>query len=544
MLTKRSFTWLILSFVLVLLAGCLPNTNTPDTAVSPTPPADLPTPTLAPTTPPTAVPTEPTPIPAAPVPTANIEDLIAQVQADLPPGAFEGVQAFPLDWPQDERPLFVVHSAGFRSFDVDPLPDHFVAIYTFANGQWQEVANASLGDMSPDYLFNESVQQVTLEPTHAWLKVEGGAGAHGGTFHLLKFDGTALETAVSAATANPGVGFLQDLNNDNIPEVIIEQHDYYVFCYACGVRYLGFAVFTWDAASQQLQQTAIQPLPQSAQDHPAFTAVNRAVELAQAGLWPAAATQMQIAQPLAAANPDPAIDPTIEWDRILIDFYVNAWQNELNQTPYPLLTNIFYGDYAAALEMARAYSPADIFATPSILVQGTVAEGNETWMAETYLMNLTSSAIAAMPDLAAAYFFRAWAAHLLDPNDPQIEQDLAMAASLDPNEPLYMATNPEPIRIQFAPGAISATVSGELRAHQSVDYILRAMEGQTMTVVITSPTENVLLTIVGEDGIPLTNGLMSGASSWTGTLPVTQDYILRAIGTFDDTSYTLTVTIE
>ena len=65
-----------------------------------------------------------------------------------------------------------------------------------------------------------------------------------------------------------------------------------------------------------------------------------------------------------------------------------------------------------------------------------------------------------------------------------------------------------------------------------------------MTVNIDSPNDNVLLTIVGADGIPLTNGNMSGATSWTGELPATQDYTLRAIGTLEPASYTLTVTIE
>ena len=101
-----------------------------------------------------------------------------------------------------------------------------------------------------------------------------------------------------------------------------------------------------------------------------------------------------------------------------------------------------------------------------------------------------------------------------------------------------------PQRITFDSGAISATVEGDVATHESDDYILAAQAGQAMTVNITSPTSNVLLTIVGADGIPLTNGNMSGATSWQGELPATQDYTLRAIGTLEPSSYTLTVTIE
>jgi hypothetical protein len=279
-----------------------------------------------------------------------------------------------------------------------------------------------------------------------------------------------------------------------------------------------------------------------------------------------------------------------------------------------------------------------------------MAEGNEQWLAS-YILQQTNAAIAAQPELAAAYYFRAWATYLNNPADPQIAADLQQAAALAPNEPLFsqvalpaanriqfgpgetavtltgqlqpqgmdvytlaaqagqqmtvMLTVPNdearitvldgqgsyldgqmsttfwqgtlpqtgdyvirvfagetapsagsgqavsytlqiiiPQRITFDPGAISATVEGDVAAHVSDDYILAAQAGQTMTVNITSPNSNVLLTIVGADGIPLSNGLMSGATAWQGELPATQDYTLRAIGTLEPASYTLTVTIE
>lgn len=147
--------------------------------------------------------------------------------------------------------------------------------------------------------------------------------------------------------------------------------------------------------------------------------------------------------------------------------------------------------------------------------------------------------------LAAAYYLHAWGSYLQNPADPQITADLQQAATLAPTEPLFVQVSlPAVQRIQFAHGAISATVQGDVAAHVSDDYILAAAAGQTMTVVIESLNSNVLLTIVGADGIPLTNGLMSGATSWQGELPATQDYIVRAIGTLEPAAYTLIVTIE
>jgi hypothetical protein len=307
-----------------------------------------------------------------------------------------------------------------------------------------------------------------------------------------------------------------------------------------------------------------------------------------------------------------------------------------------LLSNIFFGDYAAALDIVRAHPPEQIFTSPSPLIEGTVAEGNEQWMAD-YILDQTNAALAARPDLAPAYYFRAWATFLHNPAAPQIESDLAQAVALAPNEPLFAETSapaanriqfepgatsvvlsdtlpaqgvdtyvlsaqagqkmsvrvsageadvrlsvrdgagdylngqttlafwsgtlPQdgdyvirvtggetaadytlqvtiPRRIEFAPGTTSATVQGDLAAHESHDYILRAQEGQTMSVTIDSPQDNVLLTIVGADGVPLVNGLMSGAMSWLGQLPATQDYTLRALAPLEAASYTMEVSIE
>ncbi len=99
-----------------------------------------------------------------------------------------------------------------------------------------------------------------------------------------------------------------------------------------------------------------------------------------------------------------------------------------------------------------------------------------------------------------------------------------------------------PSRITFSPGATSATVSGAVSSHLQVSYILRASAGQTMTVNLTG--SNVGLTIYGlVDGQPLVRA-ESGATSWSGTLPATQDYILIAVPAVDSTTFTLKVTIN
>ena len=98
-------------------------------------------------------------------------------------------------------------------------------------------------------------------------------------------------------------------------------------------------------------------------------------------------------------------------------------------------------------------------------------------------------------------------------------------------------------RINFAPGATSATRTGVLTMGGMDRYVLKANQGQTMSVSVASANNNVILVIFGKDGTVLISD-HADATSWSGVLPSTQDYYIdvRAI---DGTSanYTLTVTI-
>lgn len=108
----------------------------------------------------------------------------------------------------------------------------------------------------------------------------------------------------------------------------------------------------------------------------------------------------------------------------------------------------------------------------------------------------------------------------------------------------YYLTVTIPVRIQFQPGAYSATIEGMVQGRAVNYYILRAKAEQTMSVKIASPKSDVLLTIYGvEDGSPLVR-YVSGATEWEGKLPATQDYIIEAVSVGETTSYTLQVTIR
>lgn len=103
---------------------------------------------------------------------------------------------------------------------------------------------------------------------------------------------------------------------------------------------------------------------------------------------------------------------------------------------------------------------------------------------------------------------------------------------------------PEPERITFDPGAISDTVSGSMLANGMNAYVLRAMAGQTMQVELSFSQGEAILIIWGEDGTVLISD-HAGATSFTGELPLTEDYYIHVRGNPDTaTTYQMVITIQ
>lgn len=101
-----------------------------------------------------------------------------------------------------------------------------------------------------------------------------------------------------------------------------------------------------------------------------------------------------------------------------------------------------------------------------------------------------------------------------------------------------------PVRIQFAPGATTANVTGFTSAIEPARYILRANGGQKMGVDLTVDNTNAYITVLHPTG-----GNMAGAGGpihhWLGTLPVTGDYIIEVLNPGTGlANFTLTVAIQ
>ena len=88
-----------------------------------------------------------------------------------------------------------------------------------------------------------------------WFLRAGVIGAHGSGVDLLRWDPTiagasALTIELSWSSALPGAALqLIDYDADGVPEVRLDDTDAYVFCYACGLREVGFQVARWNGAN-------------------------------------------------------------------------------------------------------------------------------------------------------------------------------------------------------------------------------------------------------------------------------------------------------
>ncbi len=508
-------------------------------------------------------PAAPTPaLPGVLAPDVAVEELLAVIQ--LPADAYSDSPAvLPLVTPAGSPPLWVLYSTGMRNYDLDPVPSHFLAIFTKNDQGWQELARIDLDappaadewlvEPLPDYIDPSGVQQVAIEPSSVWLTVDGGAGAHSGTYQVLSFDGQALNLELASSAASPGAGFVADVNQDGQNDVVLNATDPYIFCYACGVRHPYFQVHTW--LGDALAPVEISSLLMGQRGTPVDAVNSEAVALAQAGLWHDALAKIDEAVALAGDDDPPTPAGSLRWNQALIRLNHDALLAAASDSAYPLLSQVFYGDYAAAVDLMRPYSAEQIFSPDTPLVAGTAAEG---WQPELsgYLLSSSDAALAVQPELAPAYFVRAWGRYLADPASPQIAADLARAAELAPDDVLYAQASaavpaapplpaavdqPPAVRIRFAAGGTSASVPGNIGPGEVRRYVLAASEGQSMTVRVDAPSP-LTLAVWGADGTVLLSD-HAGASQWQGVLPATQDYYVGVSGATEPTLFRLLVSI-
>lgn len=503
---------------------------------SPTPAPPAPAPAIQQVADPTATPLPPptqadTPAPAAPV--TDLPALVAEaMHITLQPGSgqWEGVEVLKV-----APDLWAVYTTGFRSFD--PPQNHAVGIYTQEDGHWVELGWEEL--VCSDYMDPRAVSQVFLDEQSIWLAVDSGTGAHSGCFDLLRWDGAALTTVVSGFNSSPGAGEVRDVDGDGQPEVVLNATDPYVFCYACGVRLYNISILRWNGT--ELAPVELTRLPDDTVAD-LRDANNRAVELAQASLFPAALPLIDEALGYAPN------DKRVYWNHQIIHALADGRRDYAGSTPFPLLNWIFYGDWEAALAELDDYTPAQLFDPQKALLQTSAAAGWEEALAD-WILLFAGPALEAQPDLAPAWFLQGWAHFLKDPGDPAAAASLEKAAQLAPETPLYRESRqqvqsrgvvqpadptvavvgiPSPAGVEsvrFQPGATIHLLHADLSGGQAQGYELGIGAGQKLFVNGPADVKQWLVTAAGQS---LPGVAEAGATRYD--IPTTANYTLIVQG--------------
>jgi hypothetical protein len=336
--------------------------------------------------------------------------------------------------PQERWAAFTRGSAAQLPAGYEPRC-HFVAIYAPAGDSWEELVREPLCD----HAYPEaSLVSADLLPEWGegeyWFDVGGLAGANGGTYELVRFNGSVVEhLLLYDSTVSGRAGAVQDLDGDGVGEVVLNGWD----LYAWGNPRPGFELFyslVYRWVGRELTLVALESLPA---DFPADLreAVERAVELGLADLWQDAYEAIQEAQALPGGD-----DERIRWMALHTERTLEA-RECMDRCAYPFNTNVSAGEYQRAIDALRSADISAIFGPNSVVRARSIVSEEIQSNADVHgeaLVDFSSRAIEVRPELAPAYFVRAIGNYLIGPeNLDAVIADVREALRLAPDDSLY-----------------------------------------------------------------------------------------------------------
>ena len=278
-----------------------------------------------------------------------------------------------------------------------------------------------------DFTNGEIVAGIELLPnpdtSHVLFYVHGGLGAHSSFGTVLSFDGKTIKLELNTESAAGGYLTVADVNGDGVQDVTSDTTDYYVFCYACGVRIYSDMVYNWDGAKFVEQKLTTS----------SDATIQKAIDYANAQRWNMVTTLL----PTITA---PTTDSD-KWNVGLLTHWSTLRIPEKDAS-FPFLSAIFYGDYDTAVKLLQAVGAVEVANPNGKWFAGPIAEGvdvsTDPIIAEyrkTVFDNVVKfSTLALTQDdtITSARFLRGWAKTMVDPKDPEGLKDLDAVASADP----------------------------------------------------------------------------------------------------------------
>ncbi len=95
-------------------------------------------------------------------------------------------------------------------------------------------------------------------------------------------------------------------------------------------------------------------------------------------------------------------------------------------------------------------------------------------------------------------------------------------------------------RVNFINGATTGVLTGSIGANEGLPYVLRAEQGQPMLSQVTPPEDDVTVALETQGGTSLLSAA-ARQSSWRGTLPQSEDYVVTVHGGKAPQPFVLTV---
>jgi hypothetical protein len=279
-----------------------------------------------------------------------------------------------------------------------------------------------------DYTNAEYISDLELlpnpDPNHTLFTVYGGVGAHSSFGTVFSFDGKTLKAEIEIPSDAGGSAVkIKDVNGDGVQDVIGDATDYYVFCYACGVRIYSDIIYSWDG-TKFVEQTLTKSNDAT---------IQKAIAYAKAQRWN-----------MVAALLPTIMAPTTDADKWNVAL-LNHWstiRKPQDDDAFPFLSAVYYGDYDAAVKMLQAVGAKDAANPKGNWFAGPIAQGidvaTDTSIDEfrvtlfDNVVQFSTMALTQDDSLASARFLRGWAKTLANPRDPEGLQDLQVVASLDP----------------------------------------------------------------------------------------------------------------